>query len=138
MDEIKLIADRFDKGEKQTLSHVHVVQLGITLFTFAGMELPWKNNEHNISCIPVGIYDCEKVPSSASIPYDHISITNVPDRSGVCIHKCNFSRQLRGCLAVGDKHVDIDNDKLLDITNSGKAFSVLMRMMPDKFKLEIK
>lgn len=138
MGETSLIVERFSDDGKQTLSHVTIVEDEYALYTFCGMELPDKGNIKQFSCIPIGVYDCVKVEASASIPYEHISILNVPNRSGVCIHKANFSRQLRGCLAIGDKHVDIDNDKLLDIRNSGKAFKVLLTMMPDKFKLEIK
>ena len=34
--------------------------------------------------------------------------------------------------------VDINGDNLLDVTNSGNTFNVLMKLLPDKFKLEIK
>jgi hypothetical protein len=37
-----------------------------------------------------------------------------------------------------DKFVDINNDGLKDITNSGKTFNVLMTLVPDAFKIEIK
>ncbi len=138
MSEIRLIVERFEDNGKQTLSHVHIMENNISLFQFAGMELPWKENEKMISCIPIGVYGCEKVKQTANIPYDHISVLSVPNRSGVCLHKANFVTQLKGCLAIGDKHVDINGDAIKDITNSGRAFEVLMRMMPDKFKMEIK
>ncbi len=137
MSELKLKVVRFSDNGKETLSNVSIFDGENSLYAFAGMELPWKNNMPNVSCIPVGEYDCVKVGASISIPYSHVSITNVKGRSGVCIHKANFVRQLRGCVAIGDKHVDIDKDNLLDVTNSGKAFEVLMRMLPDKFKIEI-
>jgi hypothetical protein len=135
---IRLEVIRFDDNGKQTLSNVSIIESGKLVTSFAGMELPWKDNAKQISCIPKGIYKCVKVGASASIPYEHISITSVLNRSGVCIHKANYSRQLKGCLAVGTKHVDIDNDSLLDISNSGKAFNVLMSLVPNEFELEIK
>jgi len=138
VDKPKLIVNRFDSNDKQTLSWVNIVEENLSLFQFAGMELPDKGNIKQFSCIPIGVYDCEKRAATPAIPYEHILILNVPNRDGICIHKANFSRQLRGCLAIGDKHVDIDNDGLLDIANSGKSFNVLMRMMPNKFKIEIK
>lgn len=135
---IKLIVARFSDNTQQTLSYLTVVEGEHSIFSCAGMELPWNGNQKQISCIPLGDYECEKVGATANIPYEHIAILNVPDRSGVCIHKANFVSQLRGCLAVGDKHIDINKDNLLDITNSGKTFNVLMALLPDKFKLEIK
>ncbi len=138
MDNIKLICARFSDNTQQTLSFLTVVESDNIIFSCAGMELPWKNNEKMISCIPLGDYECEKRKATANIPYEHIWIKNVPNRSGVCIHKANFTSQLKGCIAVGDKHVDINKDNLLDITNSGKTFNVLMALLPDKFKLEIK
>lgn len=108
------------------------------IFRCFTLELPWKENLNRISCIPLGIYDCEKVDLTASIPYKHISITNVPKRAGVCIHKANLVSQLKGCIAVGEKEVDINKDGHKDVINSGKTFEKLMILLPNKFKIEIK
>lgn len=45
---------RFQQNEKATLGNIlyHNVSVCYTL------ELPWKNNENNISCIPEGKYKC--------------------------------------------------------------------------------
>jgi len=137
-ENIHLSVQRFSDNGKQTLSNVTIIERGYSLHSFAGMELPWKENQRSISCIPKGVYNCVKRAATASIPYEHILIKDVPNRSGICIHKANYSRQLRGCLAVGDKHIDIDKDGLLDITNSGKSFNVLMQLMPKEFKVEFK
>ncbi len=139
MNDIKLIVERFSDNGRETLSNIYVIESGLLLFSCVGMELPWKDNEQQISCIPLNSnYACQKVKATAAIPYEHIWITNVKGRSGVCIHKANFVSSLRGCIAVGDKHVDINKDNLLDITNSGKTFKVLMALLPDVFSLEIK
>lgn len=137
MGELLLSVNRFSDDSKETLSNIVLTEHNNTLFACVGMELPWKNNDKGVSCIPAGKYKCVKVPASVAIPYEHISITNVDGRSGVCIHKANFVRQLQGCIAVGDKHIDIDKDNLLDITNSGKTFNVLMTLLPKEFDLEI-
>jgi hypothetical protein len=141
MSNVNLICARFSDNTKQTLSYLSVIETvdnkEFNLFDCASMELPWKNNERGVSCIPLGDYDCEKIGATAAIPYEHIAILNVQGRSGVCIHKANFTSQLRGCIAVGDKHVDINHDNQLDVTNSGKTFNVLMSLLPNKFKLKI-
>ena len=137
MSNIFLIVKRFSDNGVETCSNIAVMHEEQVLFECVGLELPWKNNEHQISCIPATVYNCEKVKATANIPYEHISITNVDGRSGVCIHKANYVRQLKGCICVGDKHTDINGDKQVDVTNSGKTFDKLMSILPDKFKLII-
>lgn len=102
------------------------------------LELPDKNNQRMISCIPKGKYICVKVSATTNIPYQHISISNVPMRSGVCIHKANYVNQLRGCIAVGGSEVDINKDGQKDMTDSGKTFDNLMKILPYSFTLTIK
>ncbi len=138
MNETRLIQPRFFDTGKETLSNLVVVEGKCVLFTCVGLELPWKDNQRRISCIPVGVYDCIKVPATAAIPYEHISILGVPNRDGICIHKANYVSQLLGCVAVGEKHVDLNNDSESDVTNSDKTYKTLMALLPDKFKLEIK
>ena len=135
---MKLIVERFSDDGKETLSNITLVDNGAILFSCCGMELPDKQNQRRISCIPKGEYDCIKRDATASIPYQHILIKDVPNRSGICLHKANYVKQLLGCIAVGDKFVDINNDGLKDITNSGKTFNVLMTLVPNAFKIEIK
>jgi len=107
-------------------------------FEFKTLELAWRQNQKSISCIPCGEYDCVKVPATASIPYPHIAILNVQNRDGVRIHKANYWRQLRGCIAVGDLHIDMDMDGEKDVRNSGRTLEKLMELLPDKFKLKIR
>lgn len=122
----------------ETLGDMHILNGDATIFTCDTLELPWFNNQQRISCIPAGVYICKKVEASIAIPYPHISITQVPGRSGVCIHKANYVGQLKGCIAVGDKEVDINGDGQKDVTNSGKTFDKIMSLVPEEFKLTIK
>jgi hypothetical protein len=138
MGEIKLIVDRFSDNGKETLSNIYLMDGDKLIFSCCGMELPDKGNLKRVSCIPKGTYDCKKVGATANIPYEHLSILNVANRSGICVHKANYVKQLLGCIAVGDKFVDINNDGLKDITNSGKTFNVLMKLVPDAFKIEVR
>ena len=70
---------------------------GLVLFT---VELPWKNNENNVSSIPAGIYLCRwtKSPRLHKFTYE---VTDVPKRTGIRIHGANFSYQVLGCIALG-------------------------------------
>jgi hypothetical protein len=102
---------------------------------FHSLELPWKNNEHKISCIPKGIYDVEKRYGEK---YGrHFHVLNVPNRDMILVHPLNFSWQSLGCIGVGKGLVDMNGDGKLDVTSSRAALNVLLKVMPQTFKLEI-
>lgn len=99
------------------------------------LELPWLNNKTDKSCIPNGIYLCRKIASP-----NHgrcFEICNVPERTLVRGHSANFTSELLGCIAFGDSSDDINNDGILDVTNSRNTFEKLMSKLPQEFWLEI-
>lgn len=51
------------------------------------IELPWRNNERNRSCIPEGTYTLQKRFSAKHLW--HLHLTDVPERSLILIHKGN-------------------------------------------------
>lgn len=64
------------------------------------LELPWRNNESNISRIPAGSYD-------AFIRVDgqqgwRIQLKDIDDREFIQIHVGNYSSQIEGCILVGN------------------------------------
>ena len=121
----------------ETLGQLHV-DTGIqVLFECFTLELPWKDNARQISCIPIGTYEWIKVGATATIPYAHIAIQDVENRDGVCIHAANYYTQLRGCIAVGKKQIDINGDGQIDVTESKKTFEKMMSLLPDFGKLII-
>lgn len=62
------------------------------------IELPWKNNRKNVSCITPGTYDLVKRNSENH--GDHLLLENVPNRSLILIHTANNAlEELRGCIA---------------------------------------
>ena len=135
---ISILVTRNELSEIQTIGRLDVVNGDVELFSCMTLELAWNNNLRQISCIPYGEYSCEKKEATAAIPYQHVTVLNVRDRSGIAIHKANYASQLRGCIAVGDKHVDINKDGNLDVTNSSNTFKKLMDILPNNFKLTIK
>ncbi|POY35498.1 hypothetical protein C3K47_15680 [Solitalea longa] len=83
------------------------------------LELPWKDNLNNISCIPVGTYN-------GILRYDktdkwRIQLENVPNRTGVQVHMGNYTKQTEGCILVG-ADAKVDNCSVL---NSSTAYSKL-------------
>lgn len=93
-----------------------------TLFT---LELPWKNNERRVSCIPIGTYRL-KLHTSPKFGQCYW-VKDVPNRDAILIHPANYTRQLLGCIAVGLDHKDIDKDGELDLTSSRKAMDQILK-----------
>ncbi len=64
------------------------------------LELPWKWNQKDVSCIPAGSYQCWW-------RYDkqRVQLQNIPCpggfRTGVQIHSGNTPGQIQGCILVG-------------------------------------
>jgi len=121
------------KTIKQNDCTVGVLTFGT--FRCLTLELPDLDNQQDISCIPHGLYQCEKYHSNT-----HgwcVAIHDVLDRTFIRIHAGNFTRQILGCILVGSSITDIDGDGILDVSNSGNTMKKLMAILPDKFELEI-
>ena len=62
------------------------------------IELPWKNNQAGVSCIPEGKYELAKRWSPKF--GRHLLVMNVSQRSYILIHPANDALQeLKGCIA---------------------------------------
>lgn len=55
-----------------------------------GIELPWKGNQHELSCIPAGIYTCQPF-FSPKRQEKCWQLLNVRDRQNIEIHVGNFA-----------------------------------------------
>jgi len=73
------------------------------------LELPWKENARNVSCIPKGSYE---VKMRLSPKYGQAYwVSDVPDRSFILIHSGNwagdkskgFKTHVNGCILLGQK-----------------------------------
>jgi len=67
------------------------------------LELPWKDNQRSISCIPEGVYKVRLrlARESATRDYLHLLIEDVPNRKWVLVHRGNSASDSRGCVLVG-------------------------------------
>ncbi len=133
---MRVLLDRYSDDGKQTLGRLYVVNdRGFILFECDTLELSWKDNQSNISCIPVGQY---KVVKRWSDKYkNHFHITNVPGRDYILIHPANYVSQLKGCVAVGSDLADINGDSLMDVTHSKDTMDSLLEVLPNYFYIEI-
>lgn len=100
------------------------------------LELPDLDNATSISRIPEGTYDVKKRNSPKY--GDHFHILDVPGRSFILIHHGNYYTDIRGCILVGQELEDINNDGLLDVTQSKFTMRKLNQILPDEFKITIK
>lgn len=84
--------DRSITGELR----VNGVKIGYTL------ELPDRDNQKNVSCIPAGEYDAFiRSADTSRWNYDVIELRGVPDRSYIQFHRGNFPNDTRGCILPG-------------------------------------
>ncbi len=112
---------RFWQDDNQTLDNCTVFDLGgCPIFTAIGLERGWRNNMSNVSCIPIGEYDVE-LEYSNKFGKNLWEIKGVPGRAECKFHSANHWFQLNGCVALGNKLADINNDNYRDVLNSGKT-----------------
>lgn len=109
--------------------------LNIGKFRCFTLELPWRNNQNNVSCIPSGTYIAQKHTSPTKGKC--IELLNVPLRSNILIHIGNFTSDIRGCILVGDSARDINSDGTYDVTNSRRTLQELLLQLPEAFLVRI-
>jgi|TARA_R110002012_G_scaffold305101_1_gene509037 hypothetical protein len=87
------------------------------------LELPYKDNQRSISCIPAGQYKVRlRYPrESGTRNYLHLLVQEVKDRSYILFHRGNTAKDTRGCILVGQgTQQDI-------VHNSTLAMDLLMK-----------
>jgi hypothetical protein len=119
----------------QTNGVLYVIDGEKILFECVTMELPWKDNERRVSCIPTGEYKAVKHRSPKF--GESLWIKDVPNRAEILIHPANHARQLLGCIAPGQKLLDIDKDGHEDVTNSRATMAKILSLVPKNVDIEI-
>lgn len=136
-----VVISRYKEDERQTLGILKIFAdetKSREVFKSRTLELPWRDNRSGISCIPKGEYICRWTYSPV-FKRRMYEVLGVPGgRLGIRMHSANFTRQLRGCIAQGSEHKDIDIDGIQDVAHSGdtmRQFEALMNK--EDFKLQI-
>ena len=65
---------------------------------YTTLELPYKNNLINVSCVPEGAYVCESGAIRGKPCY---YLKDVPGRTSIAIHVGNTVDDTRGCILIG-------------------------------------
>lgn len=89
----------FHKGEHKGTTGVMLDQVGLVPFCLT-LELPWKQNKKNISCIPAGVYHCKKTSSPKF--GETYEVTEVQNRTHIVFHKGNLDEHTKGCILLGE------------------------------------
>lgn len=108
---------------------------GNTLMECSMLELPWRDNRRQESCIPEGIYHV--VTRRTDKFQRHYHILGVPDRSFILQHPGNYTRQILGCQLPGDELVDINKDGIPDIKNSRRTLDKMLLHLGKEYELHI-
>jgi hypothetical protein len=106
------------------------VRLGVTL------ELPWKDNQHGVSCIPAGSYECHRAVHHPDSPkhYGVWRLQNVPNRDAVDIHVGNSVADTQGCILVGSAYAP--DHRVVQSTAAFQRFMVFTQSV-DRITLTI-
>jgi hypothetical protein len=95
------------------------------------LELPWRGNQHNVSCIPEGTYEV-KLQFSPVHGRNLYWLQDVPGRGAIEIHVGNTVVDSKGCILLGCSR------KGDAVVSSRLAFGKFMRQMEgENFTLEI-
>lgn len=98
-------------NQTETITQGLILHQGIYLSD--SLELPWKDNEPCVSCIPEGLYKIEWIVEGLKSSPCY-RILDVPGRVSILMHVANTLRELLGCIAPGTKCGEM-------VTNSTKA-----------------
>ena len=102
-------------------THTYGVLLVEGLPCCVTLELPWKNNKEDISCIPKGKYMCcLRQSGKHGKTYE---VKNVKGRTHILFHIGNYLSKTEGCILLGSEF----GDEM--ICDSSKAFYKFMYTM---------
>ena len=87
------------------------------------LELPWKNNTPEVSCIPKGEYICKRVNTSRH--GECFEICDVPGRTAVLIHWGNVTSNSQGCVLLGEEFGELSGQ--FAVLSSRTAYSEFMK-----------
>ena len=132
---MKITIIRLIQSGIQTLGMGFVFDGTEKKFEFSTLELPWKDNQKNISCIPSGTYDAFKRQSpSRGVVFE---LKGTGHRTHIQIHAGNYYTDILGCVLVGAGFSDINNDGFRDVYSSKTTLNKLLDLMPETFMITI-
>jgi len=133
---MKLELNRCQTDDKQTLGELYLLSDNeAVLNKWMTLELPDMNNTRYISRIPASTY--KAIVHTSPRFGKTLWIQDVPNRSEILIHQGNYHTQIKGCILIGQNHIDINIDGLKDVTSSRKSMAKLMSELQGLESIEI-
>lgn len=139
MPEVKAVLTRFPSPHK---SHPTFGVLSLSgIIRFVTLELPWRSNQRDISCIPLGVYTCKKALGVklrlGAVVSETFEVDRVPGRDGIYFHSGNTERNTLGCIIIGSNYGITGG--LPSVIESRRAFSKFLAALDkvDEFNLII-
>lgn len=113
---MELVLTRYSYGERHTSG---ILKAGP--HCFQSLELAWRGNRRNVSCIPEGVYPI--VPNThSSTP--KFNVEGVPGRLAIQIHSGNSIYDIEGCILLG-MNLDTTSHRTPRVTRSRDALHAL-------------
>ena len=108
--------------DKAYLGTAFLMDSNVLLYKCRTVELPYRDNRRNVSCVPQGTYDLvlEYSPRFGRYLWE---LKGVPNRSECKIHPANEAKQLNGCIAPGAQYFDLDGDGVSGVSGSRYALN---------------
>lgn len=135
---MKVVLSRF-YGTNCTKGLWQILEGDDLLFSCKTIELPYRNNLTDISCITEGIYDVIKYDSPTKGKC--FRLLSVTGRTDILVHKGNYVAggkiDSKGCILPGLRFTDLNGDGFIDVADSTKAMDKLLLLLPNRFKLYI-
>ena len=92
------------------------------------LERPWMDNKQNVSCIPAGVYACNRF-SSETHP-STFQVMNVPERTAILFHTGNLMKHSAGCILIGETFEPYKGQPA--VMSSSKGFKEFMERLTDQ------
>jgi Family of unknown function (DUF5675) len=137
-----LTLQRTETGDEGTFGRL-TGRVGETEIDYKTMELPWRDNAADVSCIPAGTYRCIWNMSNRFQRLMYL-VEGVLNRAGIRFHAANFAGwlakglkcDLNGCIALGKEIAPMAGQKALWKSREAmREFEALMAGRP--FTLQI-
>ena len=132
---IEGLLTRNQKFKDRILGVLEIFEDDNLIFRCYTLELPWKKNQKQISCIPENTY--QVVPRFTPKYKNHFHVLNVPNRSYILIHNGAYSMHTKGCILVGDNKFDLDGDGIPDLTHSKDTLKKMTDLIKSPWELTI-
>lgn len=99
------------------------------------LELPWRDNASDVSCIPSGEYICRRIQSPKF--GETFEVCDVPNRQHILLHRGNTIPDTHGCILIAEEFTVLDGNPAVGL--SAQGFDELLSKVRglDSFSLSI-